>query len=243
MDVDIVIPVLDEEEVLERNVRALCAFLSANCTWRWRVTIFSNGSTDGTARIGRELARRLPGVAFRHTDRRGKARAIRSGWESSDADVLGFMDADLATDLAALPECLARIEAGADLAIGNRHAPESRVSRSLLRGALSRGYAAAIRAFFPFTAIRDAPCGFKFVRARVARRLLARIRNESWFFDSELVLLAERAGDRIAQVPVRWTEGAKSKVRFQAVVWEYLSNLARLRWRAWRRFATEPPGR
>jgi glycosyltransferase involved in cell wall biosynthesis len=234
-DLDVIIPVYNEEAVLEASVRELHAFMTEQCPLPWRVTVYSNGSTDRTVEIGTRLAGQLPGVVFKHTDEKGKARALRRGWLESQAEYVGFMDADLATGLDALPLCVAKLIEGADFAIGCRHAPDSRVERSLERTIVSRGYNTLLRCFFPFSRIKDAACGFKFGRRKVVQALLPHVRNERWWFDSELILLAEHEGRSIAQVPVRWSEGAASKVRVAKVASEYVTSLAELRWRLWRR--------
>jgi len=229
-----VIPVYNEAETLEKNMIILHNFLNKNCDFPWYITVFSNGSTDKTVTIGNKLSKRYKRINFSHTSEKGKAKALRRAWQSSKAQIVGFMDADLSTELDAFPKCVKCIvNDKADIAIGNRFAPESKIERSLFREFLSRGYSTLIRIFFPRTAIRDAPCGFKFLRSTVSRKLLPHIENESWFFDSELLLLAEQAGYNIAQVPVRWTERKKSTVKIVKVVTEYTLNLLRMRLNFW----------
>lgn len=231
---DIVIPVYNEEKILEKNMVRLHDFLDKNCKEPWQITILSNGSTDKTVAIGTRLSKRYPRINFKHIPDKGKAKALRHGWLTSSAEIVGFMDADLSTGLDAFPECINRIVKGdADVAIGNRHGKGSSVDRSIKRTILSRGYNILLKIFFPMTSLQDAACGFKFFRSEVAQKLIPHVNNDKWFFDSELVLRAEHKGFRIAQVPVSWSEGEKSKVNAFKVVPEYLLSMARLRWNLW----------
>ncbi len=233
--VEIVIPVLNEEEVLEDNIVRLHVFLAKNCPIPWQITIFSNGSTDGTVAIGTQLSRRFSRVNFKHIPEKGKAKTYKLAWPSSRASIVGFMDADLSTELDAIPKCLGSIIHGkADIVIGDRHASAALIERSLKREILSRGYNFLIKSLFPKTRVRDAHCGFKFLRKSVACLLLPHIRDDCWFFDTELLMLAEQTGHRIEQVPVMWVERKASKVKITRVVTDYFFNLLKLRMRLWR---------
>src|SRR3990172_1922758 len=132
--VEIVIPVLNEEEVLEDNIVRLNDFLAKNCSIPWQITIFSNGSTDGTVEIGTRLSRRFSRVKFMHIPERGKAKAYKIAWPISKASIVGFMDADMSTEFEAIPKCLdAIIDGKADIAIGDRHSDQAMIERSLKR--------------------------------------------------------------------------------------------------------------
>ncbi len=162
---------------------------------------------------------------------KGRGIALKHAWRASDAAVCAYTDVDLSTGLDALDPLLRQIFDGCEIAIGSRLIPEARVTRGLGRDVLSRGYNFLLRRLFR-TAIADAQCGFKAVSRRVVRDLLPLVQSDGWFFDTELLLLAERAGYRIAEVPVRWVEDRDSRVRIGATVLEYLRELRRLR-RAW----------
>jgi glycosyltransferase involved in cell wall biosynthesis len=231
--VDIIVPVYNEEEILEEKMTELHNYLGKNCSFPWQVTVVSNGSTDRTPEIGAELSKKLPNLKFVHIPQKGKAKAIRHGWENSTADIVGFMDADLATGLDAVQKCVDFISKGGDMAVGCRHAPGSVVERSLKRSVISHGYKWVVRLFFPFTKIKDAACGFKFASAKASKVLLPKVKNDKWFFDSELLLLAENEGLDVGHIPVSWSEGKKSKVSISRVVTEYVLNLAKLRLRLW----------
>jgi glycosyltransferase involved in cell wall biosynthesis len=231
--VEIVIPCLNEEVVLEENTIELHSFLKKNCAIPWQITIFSNGSTDRTVEIGTQLAKRFKQIKFIHIPIRGRAKVLRMAWQASKASIVGYMDADLSTGLDALPKCLDAIMTGkADIAIGCRLTAEANVERSPFREFLSRGYNVLIKFFFP-TRIKDAQCGFKFFRAPVARFLLPHVYDNKWFFDTENLLIAERCGFSVAQIPVEWAERKESKVRVSTIVFDYIFNLIKIRSRCW----------
>ncbi len=210
--VDIVIPVYNETVALPAGVRRLHEYLARGFPFSWRVTIVDNGSTDGTWFVAGQLARELAGVRAVHLDAKGRGRALRSAWSASDAAVVAYMDVDLSTDLDALLPLLAPLVSGhSDLAIGSRLAPGASVARHPKREVISRAYNFLLRAVFA-TPVRDAQCGFKAVRADVARRLLPAIQDDEWFFDTELLLLARHNGLRVHEVPVDWVDDADSRV-------------------------------
>ncbi len=209
---DIVIPVYNEEAGLGACVRRLDEYLRGGFPFSARITIADNASTDDTLRIAHDLAASMPGVRVMHLDAKGRGRALRAVWELSDAQVLAYMDVDLSTDLDALLPLVAPLVSGhSDLAIGTRLDASSRVVRGPKREIISRCYnlilKAALRAHFS-----DAQCGFKAIRAQVAHRLLPLIEDGEWFFDTELLVLAERAGLRIHEVPVDWIDDPDSRV-------------------------------
>jgi putative flippase GtrA len=169
-------------------------------------------------------------VRAQHLGEKGRGRALRAAWTASDAQVLAYMDVDLSTDLAALLPLVAPLVSGhSDLAIGSRLTPESSVARHPKRELFSRSYNLLLRATFA-TRIRDAQCGFKAVRAEVAHKLLPAVQDEGWFFDTELLLLAERNGLRIHQVPVDWVDDADSRVHVARTALDDLAGTARMAW-------------
>ena len=210
---DVVVPVYDEERDLERCVRRLHAHLLEQVPYEFRITVADNASTDRTLTIARRLAAELDRVAVVHLPQKGRGRALRAAWSASDAQVLAYMDVDLSTDLSALLPLVAPLVAGhSDLAIGTRLRHDSRVVRGVRREVISRAYNLLLRGAMR-THFTDAQCGFKAVRRDVARRLLPLVEDDGWFFDTELLVLAERAGLRIHEVPVDWVDDPDSRVR------------------------------
>ena len=228
LDVEIVIPVHNERTTLEGSVRMLHGFLTATFPFSWQITIVDNASTDGTLQIARRLMYELPEVGAMHLPAKGRGRALRTAWSVSRAEVLAYMDVDLSTDLGALlPLVAPLLSRHSDLAIGTRLHPGARVTRSRKRELISRCYnrllRLALRARFT-----DAQCGFKAIRADAAVRLLPLVQDEEWFFDTELLVLAQRRGLRIHEVPVDWVEDADSRVEIVPTALADLRGVARL---------------
>ncbi|BAW10424.1 bifunctional glycosyltransferase family 2/GtrA family protein [Nocardia seriolae] len=210
--VDVVVPVYNEEVDLGPCVRRLHAFLTLNFPFTARITIADNASTDNTRTVAEQLAAQLDGVRVVHLDRKGRGRALREVWQSSDAQVVAYMDVDLSTDLNALLPLVAPLVSGhSDVAIGTRLASSSRVVRGPKREIISRCYNLILR-----TSLRakfsDAQCGFKAMRSQVAKLVLPLVEDGEWFFDTELLVLAERIGLRIHEVPVDWIDDPDSRV-------------------------------
>ncbi|QXQ16016.1 bifunctional glycosyltransferase family 2/GtrA family protein [Skermania piniformis] len=210
--IDIVVPVYNEERDLATCVRRLHGFLRTGLPYRAQITIADNASTDSTLAVAHELAAELDGVRVLHLDVKGRGRALRSAWSASDADVVAYMDVDLSTDLNALLPLVAPLLSGhSDIAVGSRLSRGSRVVRGPKREIISRCYNLLLRTSLR-TRFADAQCGFKAIRTDVARRLLPLVADGEWFFDTELLVIAERAGLRIHEVPVDWIDDADSRV-------------------------------
>jgi putative flippase GtrA len=226
--VDVVVPVHDEETDLEPCLRRLHAHLSSQLPYPFRITVAENASTDGTVAVARRVAAELPGIEVLILPEAGRGRALRTAWLASPAPVLVYMDVDLSTDLAALLPLVAPLISGhSDLAIGTRLAPSSRVVRGAKREVISRGYNLLLRGALA-TRLSDAQCGFKAIRADVAARLLPLVEDTGWFFDTELLVLAERSGLRIHEVPVDWVDDPHSSVDIVATAVADLKGIARL---------------
>jgi glycosyltransferase involved in cell wall biosynthesis len=209
---DVVIPVYNEEVDLGLCVRRLHAYLRAGFPFTARITIADNASTDATLAVAELLAAELDGVGVLHLDAKGRGRALRTAWEASDAVVVAYMDVDLSTDLDALLPLIAPLVSGhSDLAIGTRLDASARVVRGPKREIISRCYNLLLKTTLR-AGFSDAQCGFKAVRTEVARELLPLVRDGEWFFDTELLVLAERAGLRIHEVPVDWIDDPDSRV-------------------------------
>src|SRR5215471_12111449 len=229
-EVEIVVPVRDEERDLGPGIRRLAAYLSDRFPFRAVVTIADNGSADGTWAVAQALAGELDGVRAVRLARAGRGHALRTTWLASPAEVLAYMDVDLSTDLNALLPLVAPLLSGhSDLAIGTRLARGARVVRGPRREVISRCYNALLHATLG-AGFSDAQCGFKAIRAEVARLLLPLTRDRGWFFDSELLVLAERAGLRIHEVPVDWIDDPDSRVKLATTALADLRGIARMRW-------------
>src|SRR5215472_829066 len=228
LQVDIVVPVRNEERDLAPSVRRLVSYLREGFPFTARVTIADNGSTDGTWAVADRLARELDEVRAVHMEQPGRGRALRTIWSTSDAEVLAYMDVDLSTELNALLPLVAPLVSGhSDLAIGTRLARGSRVIRGPKRELISRCYNMLLRACMG-ARFSDAQCGFKAIRREQARALLPLTQDTGWFFDTELLVLAERAGLRIHEIPVDWIDDLDSRVDIIATALADLRGMARL---------------
>ena len=209
-------------------MRRLHAFLRAQFPFSATITVADNASTDDTWACALELARELPGVRAVHLDAKGRGRALQHVWAASVARVVAYMDVDLSTDLAALLPLVAPLLSGhSDVAIGSRLARSSRVVRGSKREFISRSYNLILRATL-HARFSDAQCGFKAMRTDCARALLPHVRDTAWFFDTELLVLAERSGLRIAEVPVDWVDDPDSRVDIVSTAMADLRGVARM---------------
>jgi putative flippase GtrA len=224
---DVVIPVYNEEAQLAASVERVLAHL-ATLPWSFRVTIADNASTDQTVLIARRLSHTHPEVQVVHLAEKGRGRALKRVWSASESDVLVYMDVDLSTDLAALLPLVAPLVSGhSDLAIGSRLSRHSRVTRGVKRELISRSYNLLLRQTLR-ARFSDAQCGFKAVRREAARELLPLVEDDAWFFDTELLVVAERAGLRIHEVPVDWVDDPDSSVDIVRTAVDDLKGVARL---------------
>jgi glycosyltransferase involved in cell wall biosynthesis len=227
-EVEIVVPVYNEELPLSRSVRRLHDYLEASFPFSWRILVVDNASTDGTLAVAERLSRELPHVDAMHLPAKGRGRALRAAWIGSPAEVVCYMDVDLSTDLRALLPLVAPLVSGhSDLAIGSRLANGAHVVRGRKRELISRAYNRLLHATLRVR-FSDAQCGFKALRADTARELLAGVSNEEWFFDTELLVQAQRRGLRIHEVPVDWVEDPDSRVDIARTALEDLRGIARL---------------
>ena len=227
-DVEIVVPVYNEEQSLGGSVDRLQRYLSENFPLTWLITVADNASTDNTWGIACRLAKEMDGVRAMHLSEKGRGRALRAVWLQSNAAVVAYMDVDLSTDLAALLPLVAPLITGhSDVAIGTRLAEGARVVRSPRRELISRLYNLVLRTTLR-SSFSDAQCGFKALRADVARRLVPLVEDNGWFFDTELLVLAERNGLRIHEVAVDWVDDPGSTVDVVQTAKEDLKGVARM---------------
>jgi glycosyltransferase involved in cell wall biosynthesis len=227
--VDVVIPVYNEERVLEQGISTLVAFLHARCPYQWRVVVADNASTDRTLEVARRLSERIPEVKFIHLDEKGRGRALRRAWMESEADVVSYMDVDLSTNLEAFPPLIeALISGGYHLAIGSRLMKGSATTRQWKREIISRCYNVLAKMMF-FHKVSDLQCGFKALTRQAVRELVPLVKDQGWFFDTELLLRAEQKGYEIFEVPVEWIEDLDSRVNILQTALDDLKGLIRVR--------------
>jgi glycosyltransferase involved in cell wall biosynthesis len=227
--VDIVIPVYNEERDLETSVNTLSSFLAQRCAYRWRIVIADNASTDRTLEIAKRLTSENSQVTYLHLPQKGRGRALRRAWLESEADIVSYMDVDLSTDLEAFPAIIDGLaKAGYHVAIGSRLKGGATVQRQLKRDIISRCYNLLIKVMFR-NRFSDAQCGFKALSRQAVQDLVPMIKDQGWFFDTELLLRAEQKGYEIYEVPVAWVDDPDSRVNIIQTAWGDLKGLFRVR--------------
>jgi glycosyltransferase involved in cell wall biosynthesis len=227
LTIEIVIPVYNEEEAIGPCVDRLRSFLDEEFPRLWRVVIANNGSSDRTLAIARDLSVQDARVGVVNLTRKGRGLALRTAWSQSAADVVSYMDVDLSTNLHYFPLLIEGLRCGYDIAVGSRLMQASMVARRLKREVLSRGFNFLIRFLFR-TRFSDAQCGFKALRREAAQLLLPHVVNNGWFFDAELLILAEKNNFRIFEAPVEWMEDLDSRVDLSATALEDVRGLLRM---------------
>lgn len=228
--VDIVVPVHNEEAVLSDSVHRLHSYLSEDFPLDWRIVIADNASTDSTPSLSRELAAELAGVEVLRIEEKGRGRALRTAWMKSNADAVAYTDVDLSTGLTGFLPLVAPLLSGhSDVSVGSRLSEGSVVARGPKRELLSRMYNLILRVVFAVR-FRDAQCGFKALRTDIAHRLLPAVEDEEWFFDTELLLLAEHNGLRVHEVPVDWVDDPRSSVNVPSTAVADLRGVCRVLW-------------
>ena len=228
-NVDVVIPVYNEAQDLERSVETLRAFLREGTPYRWRIVVADNASVDGTLEIAKRLSSEYPEVTYVHLDQKGRGRALRRAWLESEADIVSYMDVDLSTGLEAFPPLIEALATGGyHIAIGSRLTRGARVDRQLKREIISRCYNLLIKVMFR-NRFSDAQCGFKALTRTAVTDLVPIVKDQGWFFDSELLLRAEQKGYEIYEVPVAWVDDPDSRVNIVQTAWGDLKGLFRVR--------------
>ena len=232
---EITVPVYNEEKELEKNIIALYIFCAKNLSkYDWHITISDNASLDNTPIIAAMLTKKYPRVSHLRLEQRGRGRAVKRAWSESGSDFCVYMDSDLSTDLVHLPKLLYALGEGYDIAIGSRLAKGARViGRTKLREITSRVLNFFIIQLFFHTHFTDAQCGFKAVTKKVVEKLIPKIKDNDWFFDGELLIVAEKSGYKIYEEPVHWVDNPGSTVRLISTIADDLVAM-------WRLFKTQP---
>jgi glycosyltransferase involved in cell wall biosynthesis len=233
--VELVIPTLNEAHTLERSVETIRQYLADDFPYPARILVADNGSQDGTGDLADRLAAKYENVRCLKLNQRGRGRALREAWSNSDADIVAYTDVDISTELPALEKiCRAMHEDGYHLGTGSRLLSESRVTRGLKREFISRSYNLFIKLVLG-TKFSDAQCGFKAISREVAQKIIPQIEDNGWFFDTELLVLAEKQGFKIKDVPVEWIDDDDSRVKIFSTAWDDILGVLRVRRYLWSR--------
>ena len=226
--IDIVVPVLNEEKILQKSIMTLDEYMAKHLPYRYQITIADNGSQDKTLEIAKNLAEKHQSVQVVSLAERGRGRALKRVWQNSSADILTYMDVDLSTSLDDFLPMIQPLVAGeAGVAIGSRLTKGSKTTRGVKREFISRCYNNIIK-WTSGTKFSDAQCGFKAIRRDVAAKFLPKIKDNEWFFDTELLIKTERAGVPIHEQPVTWTEDTDSRVKIVKTAVDDLKGLYRV---------------
>lgn len=231
LKIDIVIPAYNEAEILENNIDKLVGFLKLNFNYykNCKVVIADNGSTDNTRGIAEKLVKKYDKLSYVHLSQKGRGGALKKIWLESNADIVSYMDADLSADLGAFPELIDLITTGGyDIAVGFRGLLNSKVKRPLLRKFLSCAYNFLVKSVFNLRQYPDAQCGFKAMRKKAMDEIIPKIKNQNWFFDTELLVLAHKKGCKIKYMPIAWEERLKTKVMIWKTIFEDISGILRI---------------
>lgn len=233
----VVIPVYNEETDLPENIPVLYSYLEDDFSdYDWELVIADNGpSTDGTASISKQLASTRKRLKYICVPRPGRGGALKEIWQNSNSQILAYMDVDLSSELRFFAQLVRALETGADIAIGSRLKNGSKVyGRTLAREIMSRGYNILVKILF-WTSFNDAQCGFKAIRKEAAKKLLPYVKDKAWFFDSELLIIGEKAGFKVAEIPISWRDDPRSTVKVAKTAWGDIEGLFRLFFdRPWR---------
>lgn len=231
---NVVVPVYNEARELEESMRTLFRFLVTNLPdFTWTITIVDNASTDETYAMAKRLAQTKHQIRALHLDKKGRGRAVKYAWTTEPSDISAYMDVDLSTDLKHFPQLVRSLLRGYDVAIGSRNAHGARVyGRNFLRTITSKCYMILIKFMF-FVHFSDAQCGFKAVTKHVVEDVIPHVADNEWFFDTELLVFAEKSGYRIYEEPVTWIDNPGSTVRVMKTAQGDVEGL-------WRLFCTRP---
>lgn len=228
--VEITVPVYNEEKELEENIYELFNFCKKNLNnYDWHITIADNASVDNTPIIAATIEKKNSKISHLRLEQKGRGRAVKRAWVESGKDLCIYMDLDLSTDLVHLPKILLALKNGFDVAIGSRLARGAKVEgRTLIREITSRVLNFFFIQFFFHTHFTDAQCGFKGVTAKVVENLIPYVKDNEWFFDGELLIIAEKSGYKIYEEPVHWVDNPGSTVRLISTIWGDLLSIYRL---------------
>ena len=228
--VQLVLPVYNEQQILPESVSKLRSWCLNHSEYDWQITIANNASTDATLSVAQELARTYKGLVTVHDiGIKGRGIALKTVWLTSKADIVAYMDIDLSTDINHITDLIKPIAEGdSEITYGSRLHKDAKTKRSFKRELISRSYVFVLRVLAGLK-VTDAQCGFKAMSASAAIRLLPEVIDTQWFFDSELLIIAQHNGITMKEVPVRWDEDTDTRVKIIQTALEDLSGIWRLR--------------
>ncbi len=233
MSLEILIPVYNEESILEANAKLVADYCQKNFS-DWQLTLIINGSSDNSLVIAQRLAAICPQITAINLSQGGKGHALKHGLTKSSADIVLYMDIDLAVSLEAVVPLVALLNQNHPIAIGSRLLPASRTDRSFVRNCSSKIYN-HLASFILGTKISDWQCGFKAVNRSTVKSIIPLIKDDHWFFDTEFLALAHHFHLPTTELPINWSENRyakrQSKIRLTHDSFVFLKNLCKLKLR------------
>lgn len=234
MLVEFCLPIYNEEKIIEKNVLKIVNFCKEkNLPFNWRVIIVNNGSKDNSLAISQKLSADNKQIGYTTILEPGRGQALKKYWLTSNADVVAYMDADLAVSLNNIIDLINPfVNNEADLVIGSRMMPGATIKRSFIRELISQSCNILYRLIIGNN-ISDTQCGFKAIKTEVFKKIAPYIEDNKWFFDTEIISFTHHLGYKIKEVPVNWEENRyderKSKVNLLKDSFIHLKNLLRLK--------------
>jgi len=232
VEVSVVLPAYNEADTIEETVTitldSLAAFLPAGS---FEVIVAEDGCADRTPEIATRMAETDDRVRHVHSDERlGRGGALERAFRAADGETLVYFDTDLATDMKHLEELVERVRSGdADVATGSRWVPGREADRPAKRGIPSRGFNGLVRVVLR-SDLLDHQCGFKAFDREALFAILDDVEDDHWFWDTEVLVRAQRAGYRVEEFPVEWTPKGDSKVDLVRDVFGMGSQILRTFW-------------
>lgn len=234
MFIEFCLPVYNEEKILKKNTLRLLDYCqNQNFDFVWQIVLINNGSIDNSEKICQELSNKYSQIKIETIKQSGRGQAIKQYWQKSKADIVVYMDIDLAVSLDNVPDLINPIIEGKyDLAIGSRLLPDSKINRSFIRELSSQSYNFLSKIILNHN-FSDLQCGFKAIKTGVFKKIVPYIQNNKWFFDTELIIFANYFGYKIKEIPVNWQENRydqrKSKVNVIKDSIKFVVNLIKLK--------------
>lgn len=231
MNIEITIPVLNEEETIKEKISEMIDYVVKNLSNRnIKFIIADNGSTDMTEEYSQELIKKYKNLKYIKLPEKGVGLALKASWSSSEADYVGYMDLDIATDLSALKDVVLEMDKGSEIINGSRLLKKSEViNRTFIREFTSRMFNFLLKVILKVK-FTDGMCGFKFFKRKTIQSLInTGIDTKGWFFSTEILVKGYWKGIEIKEIPVKWTDDRNSKVKIISLSLNYLKNIFKLK--------------
>lgn len=230
----ITLPCFNEEQVLEKNVNTIFNYAQKGLSdYDWSILVIDNASSDKTFEIAKKLNQQNPKILIAQYLKKGRGAALKNVWQANNCyDIYSYMDIDLATDLNHFTDLISKLDEGYNIAVGSRYVPGAKAQRSFRRKFMSKVYNLLLKLFLKVD-FKDAQCGFKAFDKKSIINILPKTFDSGWFWDTEFMILAERSGYKIIEIPVVWKEVRdeirESKVSPLAEAFKQLRNIRLMR--------------